>query len=265
MTRIDDSYASLQAEFAEIQKELEFVQLSFRIFGRTGQLLSHINNIADLRQLIVDWRQTNLVEINFIYQAFLVQAWAVFELFIRRLVISYIEEFLERKADFKTLDQYGLIKRNLLHTGIAFQQIFDNRTNAAVDFYSFAKNVATSIPDSAAVQLNSTAFTFFLKSPTFQGISEAFKRIGISDFDWRKIAAESVVQKTLGTKRTSDTTKAIEDFLDVTSKSRNNIVHRGEGMTPVSEADVRQTMLALDVLSSSLTRSLLLDCETKCR
>jgi hypothetical protein len=265
MSRFEDSYASLQTEFAEIQKELEFVQQSFRIFGRTGQLLPHLIHLPELRQLLLDWRQTNLIQINFIYQAFLVQAWAVFELFIRRLVVSYLEEFAERKADFKTLDKYGLIKRNILHTGVAFQQIFDNRTNAAVDFYSFAKNVSTSVPEAEVVQLNAKAFTFFLKSPTFEGIRDAFRRIGISEFDWKKIAAESTVQKALGTKRTSDTTKAIDDFLDITAKARNNIVHRGEGMTPVSEAEVRQIILALDVISSALMKALLSDCETKCR
>jgi len=108
-------------------------------------------------------------------------------LFVRTLITSYVDEVADRTGDFKSLDQAKLIERNIYHTGIALQQIFDNRSNVSIDFYRVAQNIGTAHPDSKKVLLNSFSFGMFLKAPTAVGIEEALKRVGFKSFDWDKI------------------------------------------------------------------------------
>jgi hypothetical protein len=108
------------------------------------------------------------------------------------------------------------------------------------------------------------AFAIFLKQPNSEGIKDAFRRIGIADFDWNRVGSLTQVQSAFGTRRTSDTSKAIESYLEHAAKVRNNIVHRGEGLEPVTEADVRYGMKIIEVLAAALKQVLERYCAEKC-
>jgi hypothetical protein len=145
MSRLDQCQETLEADLVEIGKTLNFVQMSFRVYAQTGNMLPYVAEVGELRELLVHFRNNKLTDVSSIYQAMFVQIWAAFEFFVRGLIISYLEGFCSRRRDFSSLEKYGLIRRNILHTGIAFQQIFENRSNMAIDFYAFARNVATGV------------------------------------------------------------------------------------------------------------------------
>ncbi len=68
-----------------------------------------------------------------------------------------------------------------------------------IDFDTVAKNVGSSTPGDQKVVLNTATFSYFLKGPSVAGIEEAFKRIGITNFDWDNVGKVGAVQGILGT------------------------------------------------------------------
>jgi len=219
----------------------------------SGRILAWVGPDDDLRPVVEDFRaSTRLSDLSFIYRSFYVQAWSAFELFVRTLIISYLEDVSDRANDFDSLKKAKLIERNLYHTGVALQQIFENRSNVAIDFYLIAKNAGTSIPKSKEVILNSTPFGIFLKCPSVDGIEEALKRIGFPKFDWDVVGSTAPVRQAFGTQNTRETVHQIAAFLQDAERTRNNIVHRGEGIRAVSEADVRQGLTIFKVIGDAL-------------
>jgi hypothetical protein len=264
MNRFEKCEVTLKADLAEISRTLDFVHISFRVSAQSGNIISRVADDRELRELLVELQKKKLTEITAVYQALFVQVWAAFELFIRNLIIAYVEEFCVAKSDFSALQKQGLIDRNIHHTGITFQQVFENRSNVVIDFYAMAKNVATAVPASDHVVLNSSAFAMFLKGPNSDGIKDAFKRIGISKFDWIDIASAPRLQKVFDTKRTVDTSRAIEKFLVDATKKRNNIVHRGDGLVPITEGELRHELKVIEALAGALKETLKRDCDKKC-
>ena len=125
----------LHEDLNEVVAVLEFATGAFKTYASSGQILGWVAQQADLRAVVEEFRSTRLTDLNFIYQSLYVQAWSAFELFIRTLIVSYLEEVCDRADDFDSLKKAKLVERNLYHTGVALQQIFDNRSNLTIDFF----------------------------------------------------------------------------------------------------------------------------------
>ena len=190
--------------------------------------------------------------------------WFSFEQFVRRVVVAYLDEFISRKTDFDTLEKYGLARKNLQYTGAALQHIVENRPNLSVDFFSIAKNAATSIPGSTKVDLNTALFSLFLAGPSPEGLQESLKRIGVN-FSWDDLGRHPAVQKALQLRGARDAAKAAEAFLKDTVKRRHNIVHKADNIEQVTESDVVEALAKISAIGTALLDFLKNDCEQKCR
>jgi hypothetical protein len=249
--------ARLKADLEEVNASIDFATAAFKAYASAGQLLGWVSSQPELRAVIQEFRSaTRLNDLSFIYQSLYVQAWSAFELFVRTLIVSYVDEVSSRATDFKSLDKAKLIERNIYHSGVALQQIFENRSNVSIDFFQVAQNIGTAYPDSKKVLLNSFSFGMFLKAPTALGIEEALKRIGFKQFDWDKVGGSTIIQEVFQTKGSRETTKQVKEFLASCEKIRNNIVHRGESIQPVAETDLRYGISAYEAIGGALTEFL---------
>jgi hypothetical protein len=248
--------ARLKADLDEVNASINFSNAAFKVYASSGQILRWVGAEHDLRTIMLDFRSSTLSDLGFIFQSLYIQSWSAFELFVRTLVISYVDEVADRTSDFNSLDQAKLIDRNMYHTGVALQQIFENRSNLSIDYYRVAQNIGTAHPDSRKVLLNSFSFGMFLKAPTAVGIEEALKRIGFKQFDWDRIGEIPAIQAVFQTRNPRETSKQIIEFLASSEKTRNNIVHRGEGIRPVSESDLRYGISAFAAIGDALVEFL---------
>jgi hypothetical protein len=254
---------TLSADLAEITNILNFIVSCTRIYAKSGPIISRVADDAELRLLLEAFRSHSPQNLFLLHQSLYVQAWSVFELFMRQLLIAYFEEFGLRKKDFATYEKFGFAQRNLKHTGIALQHILDNRTNLPIDFYAYARNAATSVPGSASVILNTEAFTIFMSGPTPDGIREAFNRIGI-DLKWDQLGRIPDVQRALKAKGTRETSKLIEEFLRTAAKRRNSIVHKGPSQEAITESDVSEMIDVFGALATGLIGIAKQDCANRC-
>jgi len=253
---IDKCKRQLRDDLADVIAALEFATSAVRTYASAGDILPYVVSQAELRNVITAFRAVRLGDSNILFQSLYVQAWSAFELFIRALVVSYVEEVSLRRSDFASLDKSKLIERNFFHTGVALQQIFDNRSNTTIDFYSIARNIGTAIPGSDKVTLNAGTFCMFLGGPSVHGIEEALKRIGFKDFDWDEIGRAKAVQNAFGARKVRETKTLVTNFLRDAEKSRNNIVHRGEAIQSIAETDIRECVAAFNAIGDALAEFL---------
>jgi len=250
---IADCQVQLHANLDEVLATLDFSMSAFKTYASSGQILGWVASQQDLRAVVEEFRKsTRLTDLNFLYQALYVQAWSAFELFVRALIVAYLETICNQAADYDSMKKAKLIERNLYHTGIALQQVLENRSNVTIDFFSVARNVATSIPDSKKVVLNTMSFGIFLKGPSVQGIEEALKRIGVKEFNWDNVGSAKPVQKAFGTGKPRETTNQLKEFLQNAEKRRNSIVHRGERIPQITETDLRHEIAVFNVVGDAL-------------
>jgi hydrogenase maturation factor len=246
----------LHDDLDDVIAALEFVTSAIRTYASSGEILAYVAAQTELRGIITAFRAARLADPNGLFQSLYVQAWSAFELFIRTLVVSYVEEVSQRGNDFESLDKAKLIERNIFHTGVALQQIFDNRSNTTIDFYSLARSIGTAVPGSEKVILNAAALCIFLRGPSVHGIEEALKRIGFKDFDWDEVGRAKPVQIAFGARQVRETKNLVIDFLRDAEKNRNNIVHRGEAVQSIAETDIRQCVAAFKTIGDALAEFL---------
>jgi hypothetical protein len=249
--------ARLKADLDEVNASIDFSNAAFKVYASSGQILGWVSGQPELRAVLQEFRSsTRLTDLGFIYQSLFIQSWSAFELFVRTLIVSYVEEVADRASDFKSLEQARLIERNMYHTGVALQQIFENRSNVSIDFFQVAQNIGTSHPESKKVLLNAFSFGIFLKAPTAAGIEEALKRIGFKQFDWDKVSGTEIMEGVFQTKGPRETAKQIRDFLASCEKIRNSIVHRGESIQSVTENDLRYGISVFGAVGDALAEFL---------
>lgn len=253
---------SMQRNLDEIALALKFVTVSFKVSSKSGAVLGAVQGEDLLRPLLVEFHGVNLDQPAIIYQALYIQIWSAFEAFVRALLVAYLDAFTSRRADFETLEKYGLGLRNLEYTGRMLRFVRDNRRGINLDFFALAKNTSTSVPGSTKVVLNSGAFPILMAGPSAEGLRESLERIGV-DLRWDDLGRVDSVQKAFGAKATRETAKQVEAFLKDAARRRNNIVHRAETSETVSESDLTSALVTFRALASALVAVLRADCQKK--
>ncbi len=224
----------------------------------SGPILGWLGQQPELYRQVEEFRSaTKLTDLDILRQALYIQIWSAFELSLRSMTTSYLAECCKRGADFDSLNKAKIIERNLYHSGVALQQVFDNRSHLDLRFYEIAKNVGTSIPNSPNVSLNTAAFTLFARGPSVSGIEDALRRIGIINFDWDVLGRVVGIQKIFGTRGHRETVSQLKLFLTEAEKIRNHIVHRGEKIQPVNETDLRQHSTKFEAVAFGIADHLL--------
>jgi hypothetical protein len=255
---------SLEADLAEIEGSLRFSQSSFRLLSKSEAMLQAVSANADLREVMIELRNARIGDLSLTYRSTFIQIWFSFEQFVRRLVVTYLDEFASRKSDFETLEKYGLARRNLQYTGTALQHIIENRRGLAINFFSLATNAATSVPGSAKVDLNSATFSLFLSGPSPDGLKESFRRIGI-DLNWDDLGRSAEVQRATRSQGVRATAKHAEEFLRDAARRRHNIVHKTDNIEQITEAEVMDALSTFRAMGRALLDTVKRDCERKCR
>lgn len=244
--------AQFRGDLDEIRRNLEFARTAFKILPKVGEILSLVAGSEQLRLLMEEFKQQKVNELNSLYQGLYVQLCASFEWFMRKLVSACIDELCQSKPPYEILAdrRSQLLSQNVYHTGIALQQIYDNRSNAKLDFHALSKNIATAIPGSTAVVLNSAAFALFLGQPDASSITKAMKRIGVTENFWDRVGSSGDIQRLFGENRARHAGNAAQDFINEFMMRRNNIAHRGDAIVPVTDSDI---LLTADFLQSLAT------------
>jgi hypothetical protein len=255
--QIEDCKKTIQEDLSEVLAVLEFGNAAFKASANVGQILAWVAPQPELHRVVDEFRSAKLTDLNIFYQSLFVQIWSSFELSLRNLMTAYLVERCKKADDFDSLHRAKVIERNLYHTGIALQQILENRSHLDLEFFDIAKNVGTSIPNSLKVSLNAKTFTIFLRGPSAQGIEEALKRIGFATFDWDVLGRDSSIQRLFGTRSARETSKQLTQFLSNAERIRNHIVHRGEKIQPVTENDLRQHAAVFEAVATILSNYLL--------
>jgi hypothetical protein len=255
---------TVQADFEDVTATLNFASAAFRVSAKSGPILALVAANEEARTTVKELKAATIGELTLLYSSLYVQAWTIFEAFVRNLVVAYLEEFTARKSDYATLEKVGLTLRNLEHTGRALRYIREDPPRLSLDFFSLAKNASTSVPGSPKVTLNASAFPLFLANPSPQGLKDALDRIGMR-FEWDDLARIDYVQKALRSKGSRETSKQIVQFLSETVRRRNGIVHRVSAQEPIGESDVVQVVDVLISISKGLLQLAKADYEKKCR
>jgi RiboL-PSP-HEPN len=253
---------AVQRDLDELSLMLDFISASFKVYSRSGAILSNVAQDGDLRQLMIDFRDAKINDLTVLYQALYVQVWAAFEGFVRKLLVAYLEAFIDRKSDFDTLEKYGLGRRNLEYTGRVLQHIRQDRPRYTLDFFALARNMSTSIPGSSHVKLNSAVFPLLISGPSADGLKDALDRIGF-DLRWDDLGRIEELQASVRSKGTRETAKQIELFLGDVARRRHSIVHKSDTSEVVSAADLSDTIHIFRTLAKSLLKILRMDCEKK--
>jgi hypothetical protein len=261
----DDKFSAcekrLQGDATEILAMSAFINTAFKVYSQTGNILSYVSSDAPLRTLVLEFKDgPSVTDLNLAYQSLYVQSWSSFELFVRRVVVGYLEEFSTLKNDYVSLAKANLINRNYLYSGRALQQVFEDRSHMDIDFVTLSRNLATTYPDSKEIILNVASFALSLGNPSKRGIDEALRRIGFSEFDWNRLASNAAVQRAFGTKKAVETKKQLHDFLEASSRVRNAIVHRADNIPTVTEQDVTQVLAVFQALAQALIHFLRSEC-----
>jgi hypothetical protein len=258
-----DCQKDIDAEMHEIGNYLRFISVSFKVYAKSGAILAWVNSDNELRPLVQSFKNERIQDLTVLYQSLFVQIWGRVEYFMRKLLTAYLEHFSEQRKDFESLEKYGLARKNLKHTGIALQQIFENRSDLSIDFYLLAQNASSSIPGSRHVSLNTGTFSIFMSGPTPEGLRDAFGRVGV-DLSWDMLGRVPEIQRALKTSGNRETAKEIEDYLKKAARQRNNIVHRSVQLEPIGESDVQQALDVFSALAKGLIDLAKADCKKKC-
>jgi RiboL-PSP-HEPN len=254
----------LYGDLTEIGHNLDFTRTAYKIFSRSGEFLSLAAASPSHRQLLEEFKQQRIEDLNSLYQGLFIQLYASFEWFFRALIGVYVDELCRLFPQYDVLDKRKgqPLACNFYHTGMALQQIFDNRSNTKLDFHQLARNIGTAVPGSTAVTLNSMAFTLFLGILDASAITRALKRIGIQESFWDDIGRDREVQRFFGENRTRHTAKAAREFVDVFITRRNNIAHRGDAIEPINDVDISHAAAFLKLFVGCLIRILSTHCQT---
>ncbi len=236
--------AQADGDLEEIAAQASFLSSTSKIVAASGPLIAFVQPDGALRALMADFRKNQIDDINLLYQGLYVQILASYEVFVRRLIAEFVEAVGRQEKTFAALERRsGFVDRHIYHTGVALQQVFENRTNVALDFSSLAKNLASVSAASDVIVLNSVAFTLQLSSLSSEGLVKGLRRIGVDqEAIWDDLAKEKLFQDFFGSKKTRDVAKRIQTALNEMVKRRNHIVHKGDAIQAISEADIREAV-----------------------
>lgn len=227
-------------ELEEIQHKLEFLGAALKVNSLAGPLLGVTVGRPDLQPAIEDFRRKRVNDLTVVYQGLYVEAFSVYERFVRSLLVEYVEEVARLDVSYEKLKTRGVfIQKHILQTGIALQQVFENRTNTVLDFDLLAKNLATVAPNSTKVKLNSNAFVLQLATFSSSGLENALGKVGIvvANF-FEELAKGGELKNYFGTNGVKDVSKNTKKLIDEIVQTRNHLVHRGDMRRSVSETDV---------------------------
>lgn len=243
------------SELDGIAANLDFIGSAAKLVSASGGITAAVADLPDLRTIVLEFRKNSIDDFNTLRQSLYVQVFSSYEAFVRGLIRAYVDQVALKDQTYEKLEQRAsILDRNIYHTGFALQQVFDNRTNTALDFSALVKNLATARVGSAAVTLNSIAFTLMLGALRPDGVIEALKRVGQNDKAiWDKFGGIKEIQQYFNLRATRETAKALNELLLVSIKRRNNIVHKGEAIEPVSENDVAELIRFFRIFFKALT------------
>src|SRR5262245_60759845 len=103
-TAFDGVVNDAKGELFDVARNLLFLQNAFRVYARNGEFLARSADSQELRTLLLDFKKCGVEDLNGIYQALYVQLCAIFELFVRRLILAYVKELCRIRPDYTAIE-----------------------------------------------------------------------------------------------------------------------------------------------------------------
>jgi len=175
---------------------------------------------------------------------------AALEGFVRSLVQSAVQEIGKLYTSFDEIPE-KLRNRNYSVCGRALAQIFNHPDHWKVDFTKLAEDLGACVPGSRRAVLSSDVFGLFIGQITPTNVTEVFDWIGVT-IDWAQVAREPRMKKLVQT--VSNPPAEVQRKLRQIIRTRNRIVHMGEGISTISQSELEDAIDFVAALAEALVR-----------
>jgi hypothetical protein len=239
----------LKARLEEIEIDLGFVALAFRLRPRIGDVLRTEagGEVVALAKMFMDAKR---VRPEGFYGPLLVRLLASLERYVRRVVSQAVVSRSEKAPSYEAIrDSLG--KRNIALTGRLLADIDSPLDHLSVDPTLLIQNLASCIDGGDSFSLNPEAFSATVAVPTPAVLDRTLSNIGVRDW-WDSCGANADLRQVLGTKKSRETAKEARSRLTELCRWRNHLAHGGDGETALSEAQLRDALKFVAVFAESL-------------
>ena len=184
---------------------------------------------------------------------------AALEGFVRALVQSAVHEIGKLYQSFDEIPE-RLRNRNYSICGRALAQVSSPPDHWKVDFTKVAGDLGACVPGSRQAVLSSDLFGLFIGQLTPPNVKEVFDWMGIT-IDWAQVAREPRMKKLV--QGVLNPPAEVQSKLRQIIRTRNRIVHLGEGISTISQSELEDAIEFVAALAEALVRQVELKIERR--
>jgi hypothetical protein len=233
----------LKTRIAELKSDLIFVAVASQLRPRLGEALDWLGSKETL-QLAQRFMDIKEARPEGIYGPLLVRLMAVFERYLRLLIVEGLEHYMSTAKKFDDLPQ-KLVNRNLILTGRILANVESPRDYLSFNIETLIANLASCKAGSSTFKLNAHAFSATVTGISPVAIDRALESIEVNEC-WDTIGSDTRLEKLLGTKGARATGSQSAERLKELSRWRNHLAHGGDEIAS-TESQLRD---ALDFVSA---------------
>jgi hypothetical protein len=183
-----------------------------------------------------------------LYGPLLVRLLALFERYVRRLIVWTVERRNSAAGKYEDLSQ-TIANRNRMLTGRVLSSA-ELPDHLIFDIPTLIENLA-SCRAGGSFRLNPTVFSFGIAGCSPKHLDTALEHVDIGDY-WDSVGKDPQLTKLLGTKGARATGTTAKDKLKELSRLRNHLAHGGDGTPLISETDLRDAITFITTFSKAL-------------
>lgn len=238
----------LAARIAELKADLAFVTTASQLRPRLGEILAW-GGPKETLHVAQQFMSAKEARSEGIYGPLLIRLMAVFERYLRLLIIEGVEY---RTSIANTFDEIPtkLANRNLILTGRILANIENPRDYLTFNVDGLIVNLATCKAGSTSFSLNPQVFSATVMGVNPKAIEKALESIDVSEC-WDPVGSDASLEKLLGTKGARATGSQAADRLKELSRWRNHLAHGGDEIV-ISETQLSDAIDFVSIFSSSL-------------
>jgi hypothetical protein len=184
-----------------------------------------------------------------VYGPLLVRLMAVFERYLRLLIVEGVEYRSSAAKKFDDLPQ-KLVNRNLILTGRILANLENPRDYLSFNIEALILNLASCKAGSNSFRLNPQAFSATVMGVNPAAIDRALESIEVNEC-WDTIGGDLKLETLLGTKGARATGLQSAERLKELSRWRNHLAHGGDEIA-ITESQLRDAIAFVWAFTASL-------------
>jgi hypothetical protein len=243
-TPLDD----LTARIAELKADLTFVTAASQLRPRLAEMIDW-ERAGEKKPLALRFLAVKEARSEGIYGPLLVRLMAIFERYLRLLMVESIESRTSSARSFDDLPK-KLVNRNLILTGRILANIETPRDYLSFNIEGLILNLASCRSGNKTFSLNPQAFSATVMGTNPTAIDKALESLDMPEC-WDALGSDPKLERALGTRGSRETGKQISERLRELSRWRNHLAHGGDEIV-ISEVQLRDAIEFVTLCSAAL-------------